>query len=338
MDAKALLKSFFQLASVIRIVSLQTVAIFLIAYSVGLLSMGFGVRGCPPREDYFEWFELVKLFVIASIGLAAFVLSVYYIIKPSVWMQTINKRLALSPTDINLPFFSTHPLYIFLDVLFFIPAIALFQSGRAETMCQLNIEWSMGWTLLVMAIFFPVFRSFSWFVVGRKIGAMTIKDPWIPIAMWYVIALPLFIYFTYNYMDNKALPKLRVPVVNAKTFKGGLSKHPEFEGKIVRVQGILVREIAKCGLFGKDPNKIPYPYGTVLLDMGKKNGQIMVQVKKPSQVDNLETEAENKKDEIFEAFGYLSKLPNPEKKMICGIGKANSEQKGGLALLEVEMP
>ena len=72
--------------------------------------------------------------------------------------------------------------------------------------------------------------------------------------------------------------------------------------------------------------------------MGKKNGQIMVQVKKPSEVDILEAESVNKKDQIFEAFGRLTKLPNPEKRLICGIGKANAAQKGGLALLEVEMP
>ena len=122
------------------------------------------------------------------------------------------------------------------------------------------------------------------------------------------------------------------------TFAGGLSKHPEFEEQIVRVQGKLVREIAKCGLFGKDPEEFDYPRGTVLLDMGKGNGQIMVQAKSVSEVKRLEIEAENKMGEIFEAFGTLSKLPNLEKKLVCGIGKADSEQKGGLALLEIEMP
>ncbi len=167
---------------------------------------------------------------------------------------------------------------------------------------------------------------------------MTIDPPYIPVGWWYLIALPLAIFLTYTYMDQQVLPRLRVPVVNEKTFKGGLDKHPEFRGKIVRVQGKLVREIAQCGLFGKDPKEVPYPYGTVLLDMGKRNGQIMVQARRASEVRDLKVEAANRMNRIFEAFGRLSKLPNPDKKMICGIGKAKTSQKGGLALLEIEMP
>lgn len=338
MEPKLLFRNFLQLINVAVIVGLQALSLFLIAYVVGSLAMGFGVRGCPPNEDYFHWFSLTKIFVLSLIGLSSLLLATYYMAKPSVWMQVLNKQIAFAPTDITLPFFSTHPVYVFLDALFFVPAIALFQSGRAETLCRLNFEWAAGWTLLVLAFFFPLFRVFQWFVLGRKIEAMTLKKPWIPVALSSVILLPAAIFLTYTYMERNVLPRLRVPVVNENTFKGGFSKHPEFEGKIVRVQGKLVREIAKCGLFGKDPEKIPYPSGTVLIDMGKRNGQIMIQAKKPSEVDFLDVEAKNKKDKIFEAFGRLSKLPNKEKKLVCGIGKANSEQRGGLALLEIEMP
>jgi len=52
----------------------------------------------------------------------------------------------------------------------------------------------------------------------------------------------------------------------------------------------------------------------------------------------LEIEAKNRNGQIIEAFGRLSKLPDPSKKMVCGIGKADSGQKGGLGLLEIEMP
>lgn len=334
MDARTLIRGFWQLAFVFKITGLQALSLFFVSYSMGLLVIGKGVHGCSPRPEYINWY----FGIILLVGLCFFLVSVYYIVKPSVWMLRLDSQLALSATDVNLPFFSTHPLYVFLDVLFFIPAIALFQGGRAESMCLLKFEWAFGYAFLILAIFYPVFRIFCWFILGRQIKAMTLKRPWMPIAWWYIVALPIFIYFTHTYMDRQVFPRLRVPVVNKLTFKGGLDKNPHFQEKIVRVQGKLVREIAKCGLFGKDDTKYPYPYATVLLDMGKKNGQIMVQVKKPSQVEDLEFESENKDGKIFEAFGYLSKLPNLEKKMICGIGKADSEQKGGLALLEVEMP
>lgn len=334
MDAKRILKSFWLLGNVFRIVALQALSLVFISYAMGLLAMAKGVRNCPPRPEYLNWY----FWIILVFGLLFSLVSIYYIVKPSVWMQKVDRNLAFSATDINIPFFSTHPLFIFLDFLFFIPAITLFQSGRIETMCSLNFEWGMGWTVLLVAIFYPIFRLFCWNILGIKIEAMTLKKPWMPIVMWYILSLPFFVYFTYTYMDKNVLPKLRVPVVNEMTFKGGFKKNPQFGNGIVRVQGKLVREIAKCGLFGKDPKKNPYPFGTVLLDMGKRNGQIMVQAKKPSQVEDLEFEAKNKKDKIFEAFGRLSKLPNPEKRLICGIGKADSEQKGGLALLEIEMP
>lgn len=334
MDARALLKSVFKLLSVIRIAGVQALCLFFLSYSAGIAAMAYGVRGCPPLPQYNTWY----LWLLVLFGGAFLVVSAHYIFNPSVWMQTVNKQVALAPTDLNLPFFSTHPLYVFIDALFFIPAIAFFQSGRSETLCQFNDEWGMGWAMLFVAFFFPLFRVFCWFVLKRQISAMTIRPPLAPIVLWYAIALPILTFFTYTYMDQKVLPRLRVPVVNEKTFAGGLDKHPEFKGRIVRVQGVLSREIAKCGLFGKDPEKVPYPFGTVLLDMGEGNGQIMVQARKPRQVKNLEIEAENKMGRIFEAFGKLTKLPDPNKKLICGITKANSKQKGGLTLLEIEMP
>ncbi|MFV0389745.1 MAG: hypothetical protein ACK5NT_13450, partial [Pyrinomonadaceae bacterium] len=76
----------------------------------------------------------------------------------------------------------------------------------------------------------------------------------------------------------------------------------------------------------------------VLIDMGEGNGQIMVQARKPTEVKDLELDSTNQKGKVFEAFGVLSPLPNYEKRLVCGIGKADSNQKGGLALLEIEMP
>lgn len=334
MDAKTLLRSFWKIVNVFRIVVFQALSLFFVSYTIGLWALGNGVRGCPSRPEFLNWYFAIM--VILAVGF--FLISIYHILKPSVWMMTVDHHLMMSPLNANLRFFSTHPLFVFLDILFFIPAIALFQGGRSETMCQFNSEWAMGWTVLLLTLFYPLLRLFSWYVLGRKIEATTLNKPWMTLAWFYIFAFPVFIYFTYTYMDTKVLPRLRVPVVNELTFKGGLDANPQFQGKLVRVQGKLVREIAKCGLFGKDATKFPYPSGTVLLDMGKKNGQIMVQAKKPSQVENLEAESKNKMGQIFEAFGYLSKLPNPEKKLICGIGKADDEQKGGLVLLEIEMP
>ncbi|MDH3491993.1 MAG: hypothetical protein OEM82_00445 [Acidobacteriota bacterium] len=334
MDPKSLLKNFWQLLSVARIAGLQALSIVLVAYAAGKAALLFGVRGCPPIGDILNLY----MWLFGIVGIAATFVSFYFIVFPAIWSQRIDRQLLFSSTDTNLRFLSTQPFYVFLDAVFFIPAIALFQAGRSETMCAFNFEWVFGWVFLVMTFSYPLVRAVSWYVFGRRIEARKPDVPWPTLVMWWLIAVPLMVSVSYNYLNTKVYPKLRVPVVNEKTFAGGLSRHPDFMTGIVRVQGKLVREIAKCGLFGKDPEKFRYPSATVLLDMGKQNGQIIVKASRPRAVELLEHESQNKLGEVFEAFGRISKLPNPRKRLICGIGTVESEQNGGLALLEIELP
>lgn len=319
---------------VLRIAGVQTLAVIFVSAAFGRLALMIGARGCGASVG---WYDLY-FWIFLAVGLIATFISLYYIFRPSVWIVTVERRLVMSTTDASLPFYSTSPVFVFLDAVLFIPAFALLQAGRSESMCQFNSEWAFGWAFFLMAVLFPLVRTVSWFGLKRQIDARRIEIPWATLIMWWVLVVPITVYLTFTYLDKNVFPRLRVPVVNELTFKGGLKQNPRFMAGIVRVQGKLVREIAKCGLFGKDPEKSPYPSGTVLLDMGKGNGQIMVKANRPHLVDQLEIEAENKKDKYFEAFGRLTSLPNPAKKLVCGIGKADDEQKGGLALLEIEMP
>ncbi len=334
MEPKRVLRSFWQLKNVAQIAGLQGLALLLISVSAGFAAMAAGVRGCPPRPEYNSYY----LWLLAVVGVGALFLSLFYIFFPRVWMQTISKELALAPTDVNIPFFSTHPLYVFLDALFFIPAIALFESGRIESLCQFNGQRVMGWTILILAFFFPAFRIFSWYVLKRRIEAMLMNKPWRPVIWSYLVALPLIGLLTYFYMDLTVLSRLRVPVVNSETLSSGINYHPEFEGKIVRVQGKLIRGIEKCRPNGKDTETRDFPFATVILDLGASNGQVIVQATSPGQVKTLAVEAENKMGKDFEAFGRLTKLPNPEKSMICGMEKEDFKSPEGIALLEIEMP
>ncbi|NNE66116.1 MAG: hypothetical protein HKN33_06075 [Pyrinomonadaceae bacterium] len=334
MDPKAILKSFWLLLSVFRAVGVQALGIFLVSYAAGHLAVVFGVRGCASFGGFLNIYFLLFGFA----GIAATFVSLYYILHPVVWMLTIDKRLAFSSIDVNLPFLSTQPIYIFLDAVFLIPAIVLFQAGRTETMCRFNFEWAFGWAFLTMTLLFPVCRVVSWFILNRRNEARVVNIPWLTLIMFWIIAVPFAVYASFSYVNSTVFPRLRVPVVNEKTFKGGLKQNPQFMTGIVRVQGHLVRGMAKCGLFGKDPDVNAYPSGTVLLDLGSGNGQIMVKANRSRMVALLQREAEREGANVFEAFGRLSSLPNPDKKLVCGVGKADTEQEGGLALLELELP
>ncbi len=335
MDSKAFLKSFWQLWSVAKVFGLQALSLYFVPYCGGLIAETLGVRGCPPRPEMVG----VQMAVVIMLSLLIVFVSIQLIIFPRVWLETINRAITFTQSDIRYTFFSTHPKYVLLDALLFIPAIALYWNGVSETMCEFNSAWGKGLTALIIVILFPALRLFCWFVLGRKIYAMEQKDVWMPIAWWYIFSLPVLIFVTYGFVKSDILPRVNTQIVTTESFVGGLAKHPEFEQGIVRVRGILKRPIGKCGLFGKAKDSNDYPFGTVVLDMGKGNGEIIVQAKTPETVKDLAVEAQNKPGQMFEAFGRLSKLPNPDKKMICGIENLSYEPpKGGRALLEIEMP
>lgn len=331
---KTFLKSFWQIISILKIFSLQTLSLFLLSYSGGLLAEVWGVRGCSPRS---EFMGIVFYFTLAF-GVVSFVVALHPIIFPSVWLEEISKEFTGSQIGFRFPFFSTHPSYIFLDALLFIPALILYWNGQTESLCEFNSDWGQGVTALIVSIIFPTLRLIFWYVLGKQIYAMQVRNVWLGIIWWYLLTLPVIVIFSITYVENNIYPRLNIPVVDAQTFKNGLGSHPEFLDKIVRLRGNIKQGIAKCGLWGKK-DRTDFPYGTVVLDMGDGNGEIIVQAKKVSHVLNLEAEAESKKGQVFETFGRLSKLPNPEKKMLCGISNLPDDPPlGGRALLEIEIP
>ncbi len=331
---KIFLKGFWQIISILKIFALQVLSLFLLTYSGGLLAEAYGVRGCQPRSEF------MGVFIYSMIGISifSFIVALYPIVFPSIWLEEISKDFTKSQVGFRYPFFSTHPNYILLDALLFIPALILYWDGQSESLCEFNANWGQGVAALVVTITFPALRLIFWYVLGKQIYAMQARNVWLGIIWWYILALPVITVFSVLYVQKNILPRQNIPIVEAETFKKGLDSHPEFLDKIVRLRGTIKQGIAKCGLWGKK-DRTDYPYGTIVLDMGEGNGEIIVQAKKPNQVVNLEVEAESKKGEIFETFGRLSKLPNSEKKMLCAISKLPDDPPpGGRALLEIEMP
>lgn len=331
---KVFLKGFWQVISILKIFALQSLSLFLLAYSGGLLAEVYGVRGCLPRPD----FAGIFFYSMVVISIISFIVALHPIVFPRVWLEEISKEFTNSQFGIRFPFFSTHPSYILLDILLFFPALILYWNGTTETMCEFNFNWGQGFTALIVAIAFPTLRLIFWYVLGKQIYAMQARNVWLGIIWWYILMLPVIIVFSITYVKNTINPRLNITVVEVENFKGGLDAHPEYLGKLIKLRGNIKQGIAKCGLWGKK-DRTDFPYGTVVLDMGEGNGEIIVQAKKPSHVLNLEAEAESKKGQVFETFGRLSKLPNPEKKMLCGISNLpDTPPTGGRALLEIEMP
>lgn len=333
-DLRLFLKSFWQMVGILRIFLLQAGSLYLLSYTCGLLAEAAGVRGCAPRPDLLNW--KLGVFVAGSLLLGYF--SISPIIFPRVTIEEIYKELAFSNTGLRFPFFSTHPSYILLDMMLLIPAGVLFWAGQSETLCEFNAIWGQGWAALMIALFFPLMRLLFWFVLGKQIYAMQMRNIYQGIIWGYIIFLPAVIFASYSFASSNIIPRLNIPRIEPANYLEGIDKHPEATEGLIRLKGVVKRGIAKCGLFGqKDRND--YPYATIILDMGRGNGEIIVQAKTPQDVVNLEIEAKNKLGQWFEAYGRLSKLPNAEKKMICGLEKLSMEPpRGGRALLEIETP
>lgn len=334
MDLKTFLSRFWQLANVVRIAGVQALSALCVGYAVGQVSMIYGARDCPPAAGFVNYF----LWVFAIAGVSGTVVGLYYIFFPAIWLQKIDRQLLFSNSDLNVPFYSTRPEYLLIDAVMFIPGFAFVMGGTAENMCRFNFEWAFGWTFLAMASIFPLSRAISWHLLGRKITAKQVTAPWATLIIWLILTVPSAIAGTVYYMKNHVLPRLHAPVVDEQSFAGGLAANQQFTRGIVRVRGKLVRGISKCGISEKRARKKPYPAGTVLLDMGLENGQIMVKADSVEEVAWLETESAVRMDKSFEAYGRLSRLPNLKKKDVCGLDKVKTQQKGGLALLEAELP
>jgi hypothetical protein len=332
MNVKTFLRGFWQTISVAKFFIFQTLSLFFVSYAVGMIAEAMGSRGCPPRPEFMG----AMFYGIIIFAAVLAILSLHPIVMPGVWLQEISRDITRSKIDLRFRFFSTHPSYVLLDALLFIPALLLFWNGGTETMCEFNLEWGQGIAALVIAIAYPTLRLIFWYVLGRQIYAIEGNSVWLAITWWYILTLPVIVVFSSLYVESYIEPRRGLPVVNSETFVGGIDAQPQFRVGIVRIRGTIKQGIAKCGLWGKK-DRTDYPFGTVVLDMGPGNGEVIVQVKRPGQV--LDLEAESKRQGEFETFGRLSKLPNPEKKMLCAISNLPDDPPpGGRALLEVEIP
>lgn len=334
MDWKLFRQSFWQIGSIAKLFFVQALSIYFLSNTGGFLAVAFGVRGCAARPEFFGWLLWLNL----TAGFIFTFLALFPILFPRVVVEHISSDITFSVGGVRYPFMSTHPLYVLLDILLFIPAILFFWNGQTENICVFNVFYGQGWTALIVALAYPAIRLVCWFGLKIRIEARTVGNIKMPILCWYVLFVPFLIFIMVAYIESYISPRLRLASVETQTFKGGYDAHPEFHNKLVRVRGNIKRGIGKCGLFGKKDRE-DYPFGTVILDMGKGNGEIIVQAKNVGDVENLAFEAMSKQGQIFEAFGRLTKLPNPDKKFICGIEKLSDEPpKGGRALLEIEMP
>ena len=103
---KIFLKGFWQIISILKIFALQVLSLFLLTYSGGLLAEAYGVRGCQPRSEFMGVF----LYSMIGISIFSFIVALYPIVFPSIWLEEISKDFTKSQVGFRYPFFSTHPL------------------------------------------------------------------------------------------------------------------------------------------------------------------------------------------------------------------------------------
>lgn len=163
------MEGFYKIPSALKILLIELVAVFF--FSVTLAGLITAIRpGIFPLFTELDGFED---WIMALVGPIFMAWALYDIFRPRVKEQTWGIFFRVS-----FRFCSTHPSYVLIDLL-----TAAFAMGFVWLGMVGKFETTILWVVLATASFFPVLRLASWYILGRKISGLEIRDAYKP-ALW----------------------------------------------------------------------------------------------------------------------------------------------------------
>ncbi len=334
--------SLLRVASLVKLVVAEFIAMVCLSAAFGWALSSHGVLGCPPSGA-----GLTGTFfgaVLIGLGLTAWV--VWRAAWPDEIRETWRPVTKVGPVvmqnpaiaDVEYSFATTHPTYAILDFLQLGPALILFMLGRHPPEvagCSTLFNFLMGRAALVVALFFPLCRLVSWYVLEKHTSEAAQRGAWKPVALLCAALIPA----TFIVPLLVFLPRLNLPVVNATTWTGGLGAHPEFSGKIVRLHGLTKsQKAARCVCSDKDPNACRV--AALLVDLGA-GGEVIVHGSSDYASD-LVKEGRRGAGQAIEVIGRLGPLPviatKNDDARDCGQDEFGPASPAGRAFLHIEYP
>lgn len=329
--------SMLRLVGLVKIFLAEWLAMFLLGTCAGQALAVHGARGCPPGGRL-DW----SFYLAALLGLLAAGWLLHRIFFPVEIEETYTPPLKAGPVIVPNPtiapvrfsFCSTHPAYVLIDALTVAGALALWATAPASMGCSFVSEWASARAAVGLALLFPVVRLLSWYVLGRQASPAATLGVFRPVLVFYgILAAPLLL--AAHLFLGARHARAAAPVVDDKSFAGGLAAHPELAGPIVHVKGTRGRARAeRCECRGPRGNDCGY--AEVLLDLGA-GGEVVVQARASEVLFLLDKSDGKPAGQPDDAFGRLSALPDPKKKL-CGRAAYGPPPAAGRALLEIEYP
>ena len=265
--------------SVIQIIFVEFLAMTLLASVVASLLARRGILGCPPDLTYqFGLFQIV----VGILGVLAFGWSVIGILRPREMPVTAFHRLLVNVGNVNLSvptgeartyaFPTSHPSYALVELAFlgllFLPAY-IFGLRPAYVGCELQWFYAQAWTFVALGLFFPALRLFAWYVLRLRPPTQAVRDAHKATYIPLVIIIPVILFI----LGGVAGPQLVARTVDGTRLAGGLAAHPEYEGRSLKVRGILNEEPRLCGC--QRERATVCRVATARLDLGE-GGEVVV--------------------------------------------------------------
>ncbi|HKY94254.1 MAG TPA: hypothetical protein VJL84_03070 [Kiloniellales bacterium] len=230
-------RAFWAVASLIKILMAEWIAVVTLAQVWGVFAQGFGRGPCPGDWSALDLFTLLGFLI----GAAALAWWLWRTLWPTTLDEEFRGNVKLGPLVIQhgrfgsaqYRFLSTHPSYLIVD------AVTVFAAWFLRSFSDLDLEsdgcryvmdLARGEAIFLLALVFPVVRLAGWYLLGRRVEAPLGAGLYPAIWFGIVMALPAAI-LLWTWFQVFVIPQEEAPLVDRLP--------AETPGEVVRIVGHL---------------------------------------------------------------------------------------------------
>lgn len=277
------------------------------------------------------------------IGIALLIWALREIFKPRVKEDSWFSFKTLSSSGGDYSFCSTHPSYVFLDLILVVVSAFLLWEAR-----DAGVEWKNYAIMLGVSLLFPIARLFAWYVLGLRIEDKDeSKKAWKPAAGVFI---PFFLVFAVIgvmvALESKKQAKeiANIPVVDEQSFSNSREAFVRLVDDSKKQTGFVrlrAKQVSDTPQTCKNNQNIDY--ATVLADLGA-GGDVLVVGSNYDRggFDELVSKAKGNQGKPLEVVGKLREMPTSAEleswKAYCGMEKLPTKPSGGRWVLEMHEP
>lgn len=189
-------RSFWAVASLVKILLAEWLAVLCLAQVWGTLVQGFGRGGCAGDWSGVDGFTALGL-AVGGLALAWWLWRTFW---PATLDESFRGNVHIGPLvfqhgrfgTANYRFLSTHPAYMAVDAVTLAAAWFLWRISDldlASDGCRYVVDLARAEAALGLALAFPVLRLAGWYLLRRRV-AVPIAAGLYP-ALWFVLILSL---------------------------------------------------------------------------------------------------------------------------------------------------